>query len=171
LALFENMSGVQYPSPGANAGGLSFGQMPGYYGSEGMLRAGANNANNFRPQQVFSSIQDLPHSNPYQSPHTPVKKVPQLMVSTPRRLDGQISISQATATPVENSGISNIAQLEKEAEFSSDEKYPSQTISSPAKLGSQQSAGYASNSPRPLNLAARIRPMMEIRDSMLFEVR
>jgi hypothetical protein len=145
--------------------------MPGYSGSEGMLRAGPNNANHFRPQQIFSSIQDLPHSNPYQSPHTSVKKVPQLMLSTPRRLDGQICISQTTATPVEYSGISNSAQLEKEAQFSSDENYPSQTFSSPAKLVSPQSAGCASNSPQPLNLAARIRPMMEIRDSMLFEVR
>ena len=149
----------QYPSPFASASGL---QMPGSYGSDGVLRPGAPS---LRSQQAASL--DSPRVNSYQSPQTPLKKAPPLMVASPRPIERQISNSQANKPP-EYSGSSHASQAPLKLATASDENNPFPTFSTPTKPPFHQSISHSS--PLQSSLAARVRPMMEVQDSMLFEV-
>ena len=148
-----------YASPFANGHPLA--QITQYYNPEAMLRPGTAA---LRQAALQADSPRGMHFSP-----TPAKKAPPLMTQSPRHLD-RLSNEQKAFAPLvtDSSGLSKSPQVARKVV--SDETTPLPTFSSPGKGPVKMNTTFASNSPSDMILAARVRPMLEIQDSLLFEV-
>ncbi len=156
----------QYQSPFANA--QPFAQIPPQYGAEPVLRAGPPNS---RSQQAPYNLES-PRVMQFRSPQTQLNnKAPPLVMPSPRRLDRPPSEYQTQPLPTFSSHTNSPQAPRNFTACDENKPIPSPAVSTPAKhVGQQLGKPSSYSSPISCNLAARVRPMMEIHDASIFEV-
>jgi hypothetical protein len=153
----------QYQSP-YYANALPFAQMPSQYGPEPVLQAGNPSS---RSQQAQYNLESL-RMTQYRSHQTQLNnKAPQLVMPSPHQLNRPPSEYQTQPVFTHSSHASSPQASQNSGE---NKPIPSPAYSTPTQYGGQQLGKFISySSPLSGNLAARVRPMMEIQDAS-FEV-